>query len=451
MKKTNEQNTEIDKVQEVESESHSSPPRSSHRNSSHTGSPRTGSHDSKSEAMLERHEIERLENEIKRISAERDHFKACLENNTKTNNLEREIKGLMQEQEESQKAFQTMHEAKVLIKEFNQDLGLPLQDEFIANLQTLIEACRKSQETLKETINAFEGEMKNKNLHIEALISDVNQMKEFIIEHHGESVFEGEDKEEVQEHVKEEEAEAAEETITEATEATEIKEEQESLIILDEKEETPKTKVTVYIEQPLYRNNSYRGYYESSYDRDFYDRRRPYRYSRPWNEDRVVYQPKNSSRGFEEKEKEREEYSSRYNARDNRGEIKEIKESKFDPFRERKTREEDPVYKQLETMIKELNEKLISNEKKAKKFCEEKLLEASKMQSEKEEGLLAEVEKLKEDKKELLKKIDDMQWEQAYAYTQKAKMEKQEEEKALEAANKQKIASLESNKKKKKK
>lgn len=169
------------------------------------------------------------------------------------------------------------------------------------------------------------------------------------------------------------------------------------------------------------------------------DRRRSNNYWR--DEQQVVYMPKEGATQETE-----EEMGPRARRAQSRGHFRNERENKdaprqFDWVREKKAREEDPAYKQLQKMIFDLNEKLATSEKRAKKMIQEKVIEASKEFVQREETLLAQIEKLKEEKKELVKKMDDIQWTKAYEFTELMKVQKQEEAKAIEAALKQKQAS----------
>jgi len=182
-------------------------------------------------------------------------------------------------------------------------------------------------------------------------------------------------------------------------------------------------KVTIYVDE------------SSRYERAPFERRR----SNYWrDEQQVVYMPKDTATQETE-----EEMAPRARRAQSRGPFRPEREAprQFDWVREKKAREEDPAYKQLQKMITELNEKLATSEKRAKKMIQEKVIEASMAQLEKEEALMVQIEKLKEEKKELLKKMDDLQWNKAYEFTELMKVQKQEEAKAVEAALKQKQAS----------
>lgn len=451
----------------------------------------------KNQLLESRKNLENELNSVKKIleqeTIEKNNLKAAFdavalekvsldERTQKIINLEAEIRALVHEQEKSGKALHQMHEAKVLV---NESISSP-QAELIPAIQCLIQEFIKTQDALKEeserikdqaektqkqqeenalllhkleestktytqAVGEFEQQIVAKDQYIQALIFDVNQMKEFIVEHHGESIFEEKDEKEVtqpqvveetiqkEEEIHQKEEEVIEEVAEPKEEESPIKEEQ--VIATEEEtaevqqpetvpEETaavpePETKkVVVVVEKPVYHNrydsyNNYdnRGYYNRGgyYDRKRYDR--PYK---PYYKDDYYYGSRRNSY-YEEPVQEP---------------VKEepVKEEpvKEEPVKEvghwdKRTREEDPSFKQLEKMIIELNEKLINSEKRAKKALEEKLEEAAKAAEEKEQEFMRQIEMVQEEKKALLKKIDDMQWDRAYEYTEKMKTQKKEE------------------------
>ena len=333
-------------------------------------------------------------------------------------------------------------------------------------LQEEKEAMKKKLEESEGQITEFQGKITAKDQYIEALIFDVNQMKEFIVEHHGEAIFEKDEKEDKEDKEAKEEVEVKTEEVKEPAQEDVVEN-----IEANPPQETKPKKVTIYIEQPSYRPYyGEKSRYGSNYDQEVTERRRPSRSRRGYRE--VVYEPKRATEEIQEDDKEYEtQYNSRHGRRspskghrngtktETQKEVKveapkeskpevAVKETKYDP---KKVREEDPVYKQLEKMVIELNEKLLNSEMRAKKMCEEKLLEASLMQAEKEKTFAEQIQKLHDDKKELLKRIEDIQWDKAYEYTQKMNSEKKQGEvKASETAKKSTTVS-DSKKKNKKK
>jgi len=400
-------------------------------------------------------------------------------------NLEAEIRALVQEQENSGKTLHQIHEAKILI---NEVISSP-QAEFLPALQCLIREFIKTQDTLKEeferikdqekaidqfeteklelqekiqkqeeenalllhkleestetytkAVNEFEQQIVAKDQYIQALIFDVNQMKEFIVEHHGESIFEKDEKEtttqtQPQSEVVEETPQKEEEIIEEVVEP---KEEESPEVIKEKEEETvpeepvtevqqqpepERKKVVVVVARPVYNryeshNSSHRDYDRGYYNRGgYYEKKRYDRPHKPYYKDRDDYYY----------ESRRNSYKAEYEP------VQEpVKEEKQEAHWDKRTREEDPAFKQLEKMIIDLNEKLVTSEKRAKKVLEEKLEEAAKASEEKEQELIRQIEMVQEEKKALLKKIDDMQWDRAYEYTEKMKTEKKEEVKVLD-------------------
>ena len=92
-------------------------------------------------------------------------------------------------------------------------------------------------------------------------------------------------------------------------------------------------------------------------------------------------------------------------------------------IRNRKELDLDPIYKSLEGIIRELQEKLSNNEKNVKKQIESKILEENEKFAQHEKSLLAEIENLKQEKNALIKKFDDIEWQKAYEYTNKVRSE----------------------------
>jgi len=89
----------------------------------------------------------------------------------------------------------------------------------------------------------------------------------------------------------------------------------------------------------------------------------------------------------------------------------------------KKQREQDPVHARYEKIIKELNEKIVNIDKTRKKDAEIQILESSKQYIEREEKLSSEIEALKQQNLALAKKIEDIEWNKAYEYTEKLKKE----------------------------
>jgi predicted nucleic acid-binding Zn-ribbon protein len=87
----------------------------------------------------------------------------------------------------------------------------------------------------------------------------------------------------------------------------------------------------------------------------------------------------------------------------------------------KKTKDQDPIHARYEAIIKELNEKISNFDKSRKKDAELKALEATKQYIEKEEKFAVEIEDLKQQNAALLKKIEDIEWNKAYEYTQSSK------------------------------
>jgi len=266
-------------------------------------------------------------------------------------------------------------------------------------------------------------------------------MKEFIVDHHGESIFERDEKEAAAAkeetlqasvpEAKEEEVIVAPEVIPQEVVVPEVKEEE---VVAPVKEEPKKEKVVVVIEQPVY--NRYDSYYKGGYEKKKYGRSYKSSYR---DRDDYYYGSKRVEEPVVVAEPEP---------------VKEVKEEKYENPREKRMREEEMVpYRQLEKMVLELNEKLINSERRAKKMLDEKLEEVSKANEEKDQEFLQRIEKVEEEKKALLKRIDDMQWDRAYEYTEKMKQEKKEEVKVMDnkAGQTQAAASLNAKKKKNKK
>jgi len=87
----------------------------------------------------------------------------------------------------------------------------------------------------------------------------------------------------------------------------------------------------------------------------------------------------------------------------------------------KKPKDEDPIRSSYEKIIRELNEKIANNEKNYKKEISLRVLEAKKQHIEKEEQLQAEIDNLQQEKNNLLKKIEDIEWDKAYEYNDKTK------------------------------
>jgi len=117
----------------------------------------------------------------------------------------------------------------------------------------------------------------------------------------------------------------------------------------------------------------------------------------------------------------------------------------------REERKNDPAYQQLEKMIMELKEKLVGAEKKSKTELSQKIEEITRANTEREDRLKEDMEKLIEEKKALEKKLDDVQWEHTYEIQNLLKKEKAEEAKDEKAAGDATPQNGEAKKKKKKK
>jgi len=262
-----------------------------------------------------------------------------------------------------------------------------------------------------QKLDELSQELSKKDEHIKALSYDVTQMKDWIVERHGDDVFEKPDHEKV-EQIPEENIQHLQSNHNQGPGSGNIS---AALSVSEGREELSKS-ITILLpqNQPQDEWTQHHGILKSP-DRSNKSKlssdqkKKNKNFSLSWKapKDHELL-PKRKERGAGSlsgviiSSLSATPKSVKYSDRGSVG--------TSDSRREKKP---EAAYQQLERMILDLNERLANADKRARAECNVKLEEAAKASAEKEDKLLEEIAKIKEEKKELEKRLEDIEWTHA--------------------------------------
>lgn len=288
------------------------------------------------------------------------------------------------------------------------------KEQHVNDLENKVKVLLVEKENLIQKLSEAEDDIRMKDKQIEGLKFDVNHMKDFIFQHHSESFFANTE---------------------------------------DDDEDQHKTAETIEIKsprkiEPSITSNSVTSFPETLDAETMSQKSLKSPMSGPRHREELKEPIKSSNEKLRPTKLMSEDIERTEGSVGSPG-----KKPNKNEGRSKQQKESEPANKRLEKLVKELNEKLILNEKNTKKEIEIRVLEASKQFQEREQKLYTEIELLKEDKKALLKKIEDMEWEKAYEYSDRIRKEKLDKEIIQQELKKEQanIANAEAEAKKKKK
>ena len=290
------------------------------------------------------------------------------------NAFEKENKSLQASAAQIQKENNTLN-----VEKYSQQQVVLEKNQNIQKLEGQIKNLQSQTTNYQKKLNDFEHESKLKDKQIEGLKFDVSQMKNFILQNHGDTLFE---------------QSAIDKTEQKSPKASDSKALSENLDVLS--------------------NSSFREGNELSENFN-----KSSKFSNKGSKNTQVIK---SQTTWDNKGSKVQRMSANNPVRSEESVLDQLQTS--GKIKSRKELDTDPIYKKLEGIIKELNEKLMNSEKNAKKQVEGRVSDETKKFLVREEDLLREIEDLKQERSNLAKKIDDIEWEKAYEHNEKTKKEK---------------------------